>query len=648
MEQAVYITGAGIISAIGVGKAATLQSLLSGTSGVGPLRYLDTIHTDLPAGEVKLSDDEMRRELGVPASLQTNRTSLLGSMALREALADAGLTAEMLTGADATIGKDGKAAWLISGTTVGGMDYTERHYLDMLSGDEHLVLLKTHTCGSTTDAMAATVGLQHMHKATPSTACSSAANAIIMGCNLIKTGRADIVIAGGAEALSKFHYNGFNTLMILDHEQCRPFDESRAGLNLGEGAAFVVLESEASVRQRGQKPRYQISGYGNACDAFHQTATSDNGEGAFRAMSEALQMAGMTSSDIQYVNAHGTGTPNNDLTESAALRRVFATEMPAVSSTKAFTGHTTSASGSIETVICMLAMGNSFLPVNLGWTNQMADGITPVNGAPAANKAELQHVMCNSFGFGGNDSSLIISKVADADAASANSDAMVLTDTDAAPIPSAKPAAKPQVYVRSLSIHRPSDGPADVSEFVPKLEARRMCRLLKSALQTSLTALRDAGLPTKMDDESQPLGIITGTRFGMFENSEKFLIQMCEDGEELLKPTLFMQSTHNTIGGLLGIRTHCHGYNTTFSDDKLSLQNAITDACLQLELGGVENVLVGMHDELTPNLANMLCRLDGKTEHAVGETSVAMVLNLNPEGAVCSVDDLDISALSHL
>ncbi len=147
---------------------------------------------------------------------------------------------------------------------------------------------------------------------TISTACSSAANAIMLGAKLLETGEADIVVAGGSEALSRFHLNGFNSLMILDKKRCRPFNATRAGLNLGEGAAFVVLESESATRHQGKTPHAYLTGYGNACDAYHRTASSENGEGAFLAMKEALNMAHIEPEDIQYVNAHGTGTPNND------------------------------------------------------------------------------------------------------------------------------------------------------------------------------------------------------------------------------------------------------------------------------------------------------------------------------------------------
>lgn len=392
----IMITGAGIVSAIGVGKESTLESLRHGTSGIGPCRFLATSHREFPVGEVKLSDEQMKTMLGIDSE-PTTRTSLMAMLAMDETLAQAGL-----------LEAQGHDIALLLGTTVGGMDKSEQHYLDYLSNDEFNAYIDTHDCGATTGLVADRYGLFSLTAST-STACSSAANAIILGANMIRAGLYDIVVAGGSECLSKFHLNGFNSLMILDHEQCRPFDATRAGLNLGEGAAFVVLESEASVSRRGVTPLARLSGYGNACDAFHQTASSDDGEGAYLAMTKALKLSGLSPDDIQYVNAHGTGTPNNDASESQALRRVFGENMPQVSSTKGMTGHTTSAAGAVETVISLLALEHQLIPVNCGFSEGFEGGIIPASTTVA--DRPLHHVMCNSFGFGGNDSSLILSKM---------------------------------------------------------------------------------------------------------------------------------------------------------------------------------------------------------------------------------------------
>lgn len=394
--MSIVITGAGIVSAIGIGKTETLQSLLEECTGIAPLRYLHTENSNFLVGEVKLSDEEMKQRVSISNEPST-RTSLMGMMALEEALSEARLWPKS--------GQPSGVA-LVSGTTVGGMDKSEQYYLDFLANDSHNDYILTHDCGSTTELMARHFGIFSM-MTTPSTACSSAANAIVMGANLLRSGMADVAVVGGAECISRFHLNGFNSLMIIDPHQCRPFDADRAGLNLGEGAAYLVMESEEHARQRGAQPLAFLAGFGNACDAFHQTASSDDGEGAFLAMQKALSMAALQPLDIDYVNAHGTGTPNNDVSESRALRRLFADKLPPISSTKGMTGHTTSASGSVEAVICLLALQQAFLPANYGFTTPMDDGIIPVAHVETGRK--LKHVMCNSFGFGGNDTSLILS-----------------------------------------------------------------------------------------------------------------------------------------------------------------------------------------------------------------------------------------------
>ena len=295
-DRSVLITGCGITCAIGNGKEEVLSSLLANRSGIGPLKYLKTSHTEFPVGEVKMSDVEMEHVMGIESGTPVTRTALMGMIALHEALTDAGMD-----------GKDISGAAFVNGTTVGGMDKSEQYYTDFIENNTRNEYIKTHDCGSCSEMIADRFGRFRIIS-TISTACSSAANAIELGADMIRSGQADIVVAGGSECITKFHLNGFNSLMILDHGQCRPFDAERAGLNLGEGAAYLVLESGQSAARRGVKPVALLSGYGNACDAFHQTASSPDGEGAYLAMSKALADAGLTPDDIDYINAHGTGT----------------------------------------------------------------------------------------------------------------------------------------------------------------------------------------------------------------------------------------------------------------------------------------------------------------------------------------------------
>ena len=384
MKQRLVITGAGVVSAIGCGKSASLDALRSCRSGIGPVTYLQGGPEGLPAGEVPLSNEEMAALAGIPVAEASEwpRTSLMSVLALQEALEQAGISLHDIP--------------VIGGTTVGGMDLTEKIYPRVSP---------LHGCGASTDIAVEFLG-GCKEATTVSTACSSATNAIIFGANLLRSGKCECVVCGGSESLSAYHFHGFNSLMILDKEPCRPFDASRAGLNLGEGAAYLVLETEESANRRGVKPIAVLSGWGNACDAFHQTASSPEGEGAYLAMQKALAMASLAPSAIDYVNAHGTGTPNNDASESAAIRRIFGDAVPPVSSTKPFTGHTTSASGSIKAVFCLLAMQHGFVPRQLNWSTPDPACVVP-QVEPLEKK--LRHIVCNAFGFGGNDSSIILS-----------------------------------------------------------------------------------------------------------------------------------------------------------------------------------------------------------------------------------------------
>ena len=587
----IAITGEGIVSAIGLNKQEVLQALQEGRTGIGEMKYLQSIHHELPVGEVDLSNEQMKKMLGIPSEQMMSRTSLLGMLAIDQALKEAYVDVASLRAKKA----DGKPLRivLVSGTTVGGMDITELCF-DQLEKQKSVEFLQHHDCGNSTRLMADHFGIFD-EVATLSTACSSAANAIMLGARLLKAGEADLVVAGGTEALSRFHLNGFNSLMILDHESCRPFDTTRAGLNLGEGAAFLVLESEEMAQQRKITPHAYLTGYGNACDAFHQTASSENGEGAYLAMTEALAMAHLSAKDIQYVNAHGTGTPNNDQSESVSLKRVFGDEMPMVSSTKSFTGHTTSASGSIETVICILAMQHHFVPANLGWKNPMENGILPTMGAQ---NLDLENVLCNSFGFGGNDSSLVISLHPKESASE------IMRDV--------------KIKVLSKVEINSEEQLTDIRKYVKPLEVRRMGKIMKSSLLSSLVALQRAGIEV-------PDSIITGTAYGCLENSERLMEQIKEEGEGMLKPTFFMQSTHNTIGSNIAIKTHCHGYNVTYTQESHSLEWAIRDAELLLRSGKVKNVLVGCHDESTP-LFNTLLEKGGE-KPLPSIHSIAMVLS---------------------
>jgi 3-oxoacyl-(acyl-carrier-protein) synthase len=297
---------------------------------------------------------------------------------------------------------------IISSTSVGGMDTTEKYFYTYEENPDKQKYISAHDAGYSSMQIADYIGLEGM-VSTISTACSSAANAIMMGAKLINNGILDRVIVGGTDALSKFTLNGFNSLMIVTDSYNTPFDNDRKGLNLGEAAAFIVLESDEVVKKQNKKVLAYLTGYGNANDAHHQTASSENGQGAYLAMKKALEVSGLQKEEIDYINVHGTATPNNDFAEGTAMIRIFGEEnVPDFSSTKPYTGHTLAAAAAIEAVYSILALQNNVMYPNMNFKNKMQE----FNIIPNLEVKEkpLQNVLSNSFGFGGNCSTIIFSK----------------------------------------------------------------------------------------------------------------------------------------------------------------------------------------------------------------------------------------------
>jgi 3-oxoacyl-(acyl-carrier-protein) synthase len=398
-SAAVYVAGVGVVSAIGNNTESCLRALENSAAGIGPITSLDTIHKNtLPVAEVKLSNRQLADATGLSSSV--SRTALLGMMAAKEAwhYADIPNHANLRTG-------------FISANSVGGMDKTESFFSSFLNNTNsgRLKDVVNHECGAVTELVADGLGIKNF-VTTISTACSSSANSIFFGARLIKHNLLDVVVAGGADALTKFTLNGFNTLQILDKDFCMPFDENRRGLNLGEGAGYVVLVSERVAQNIREKLYCTLSGYSNANDAHHQTASSPDGAGSYAAMKGALALSGLQTKDISYINLHGTGTFNNDISEGTAIQRLFEPHYPKMSSTKAFTGHTLGASGGIEAVFSSLAIKHNIIYPNLRLQTPM-QALPFVPETVFQKNATVNHVLSNSFGFGGNCSSLIFSKL---------------------------------------------------------------------------------------------------------------------------------------------------------------------------------------------------------------------------------------------
>ena len=417
----IYVTGLGIVSGIGIGVSENIEALRQGKHGIGKVTLFPTA-LDVPVSEVKHNNKELKQLLGISPQRTVSRTALLGLVAAKEALEDAGLNQRTSRYAQQPsqhiqqppqqdsqqTQQDSQPLRIgfISATSVGGMDLSEHFYESFKENPKRGRLREviSHDCGASTELIASYLGINDFIT-TISTACSSAANAIMLGARMIKHGVLDAVVVGGTDALCRFTLNGFNSLMILDKAHCRPFDRSRTGLNLGEGAGYLVLQPESSLRRT---PYCELSGYANTNEAYHQTGSSPEGDGAFLSMSEAIASSGISPEEIDYINVHGTGTPGNDASEGMALRRIFGEHVPPFSSVKAFIGHTLGASEGIEAVYSVLSLYKGMIYPNLNFTDAMPEtGLIPETtfreGIP------VRHVLSNSFGFGGNDSSLLFS-----------------------------------------------------------------------------------------------------------------------------------------------------------------------------------------------------------------------------------------------
>lgn len=388
----VFVTSRGVLSALGADIEETLNHFKSHQTGI---QLHDFEGASLYMGKVGLTNSSLRSDLKIKESSLFPRTALLGLYAAQQCLSKVNLPTQKIG--------------FINGTTTGGMDLSEEFYKSYFqSGNlDKAILTNTHTLGKVSSLISNRLNANIQFVNTISTACSSSANSIMQASRMIKSGHLDAAIAGGCDALTSFTIQGFNSLMIYSNELCKPFDANRTGLNLGEGAGYLLLESEKSLDSSGNTPIAEVTGWCNANDAHHQTASSPDGQGAQKAMLGALKLAELPIDKIDYLNAHGTATNNNDDSELAALNHLF--DKLNFSSTKSLTGHTLGAAGGIEGVISTLSISKQSLFPNLHYSVPIeGSSLTPV---ASYTPYSVKHVMSNSFGFGGNNTSLIFSKV---------------------------------------------------------------------------------------------------------------------------------------------------------------------------------------------------------------------------------------------
>ena len=391
MADGVVITGMGVVSPIGCDESSFWESLCAGRSGAKVITSLDT--TDLPRKVACFIDEP------VDTGIKGGRASRLAIAASRQALADAKLAGGVPTDARTTV---------LIGTTMGETEYIEANLsspADRWLNDNHVKRIISGQPGCISRAVLQDCGAKGQATDVYG-ACAAGNMAIALAGEALLGGQCDVAIVGGADGFSHLAFIGFMRLRLTAADVCRPFDRDRDGLFVGEGAAVFVLERESSATARGARIRAKVAGSGMTSESYHPTRPDPEGDGLTRAIRAALASAGVTAKDIDYVNAHGTGTPQNDMIEVKVMEHCLEAETP-FSSTKALTGHTMGAAGAMEAAVCVLALEHQKLIPTWNLENVLEpcklDAVRRL-----VRDAKVRVVLNNSAGFGGYNSSVVL------------------------------------------------------------------------------------------------------------------------------------------------------------------------------------------------------------------------------------------------
>ena len=400
-RRRIAVTGVGTVTPIGTGREQFWRSLLAGRCGAGPVESFDTsnfqVHRGAEVKDFRASDYVFELDPGC-----LGRASQFAIAAARLALEDASLD---------PIAFDTQQAGVICGTTSGEPQVIEQFDDQYVGGGLDRIgpeFIKQYPCHVIAANVASELGFAGEVNTIPA-ACAAGNYAIAHAFDLLRSGRANVMLAGGADSFSRITFTGFARLGAIAPDVCRPFDRRRKGMIPGEGAGMLVLEPLDRAMRRGARIYCEVAGYGLSCDAHHMTAAHPEGSGAARAMEAALRQSGVTPDDVDYISAHGTGTPTNDRLETIAVKRVFreAAYRTPISSIKSMLGHTMGAASAIEAVVCALAIFYDHIPPTINL--QESDPDCDLDYVPnCAREHRVAVAMNNAYAFGGNNSSLIL------------------------------------------------------------------------------------------------------------------------------------------------------------------------------------------------------------------------------------------------
>ncbi|MFO7560779.1 MAG: beta-ketoacyl synthase N-terminal-like domain-containing protein [Desulfobacterales bacterium] len=560
MKIRIFITGIGIITPAGSGCEETRNFIKNDNRAIRPLGLFQTSQSPpLPVGEITTS---------LPNDM-VPRTHILASIAADQALA------EFRKRVDA----------IVIGTTTGGMTPTE----ELLKKNEtNPDAYQYHAAGSVADYIARRIRCSGP-VITVSTACSSGTSAIKIALEMLRTGTAKSVLAGGADSLCRFTYFGFHSLQLIDPTGPHPFDQCRRGMVVSEGAAALLLEAGDTVPENALA---EILGAGLSCDAYHPTAPHPEGAGALKAMTKALEDAAVSKHNIDYVNLHGTGTIDNDLSESRAIHALFGDKKPLISSVKGAIGHPLAAAGAIEAAISAICISENIVPANSGCENpDPALNLCPV-------KKPLNHpiqtVLSNSFGFGGNNASVVIGSL------EGNGNPVSIRELQ--PLEVIGSECLTGAGGTAITMDRFSKGEsckgllpiAAISRNLSPRAVRRLKRLPQIAL-----SLADA-VQQHSEAAGLPSSVFWSTGWGALSESYDFLEKLFESDEKFSSPTDFIGSVHNAAAGQIAIQYKATGPNITTTGGDYSFEQALLTATLLTDRPEESMFVIGADEYHTP------------------------------------------------
>lgn len=596
---AIWVTGIGVVSPLGHGAAVTMDRLLAGDRAFRPLSLFDLGGARAGGPPSMVAQVEGLSAASVaPADEDEgwSRTDAMSVVAAREALGQAGLTPGAAT------------VDLVLGGTTAGMFETEDLLAELSTHPDAIAPLRrmlSHPLSSTADHVDAVVGPFRRVRSVCS-ACSSGANAILLGAAWIRAGASRCVLAGGADALCRLTYTGFGALAALDPQPCRPFDRRRAGLNLGEGAAFLVLEPESAARARGARPIVELRGWAVGAEAHHITNPERQGTTAARVMSAALARAGIAPGDIDYVNAHGTATPLNDSMEVAALSACFGAHAPrvAVSSSKGQIGHTLGAAGAIEAAITAMAIVRGVAPATVG-LDEIDPECAGVDHVRVTRSTPIRAALSNSFGFGGTDTVLAFARVGAFPPPAPLVRRRVVITASATVGPAGVLGGADNAGYLEPGPEPPATIPFEPGQHLDVARARRLDRAGRLGTVALQRALGDGALDLALLAAART-GAILGSAFGSVDGSTAYMRRIFEKGPRFASPADFPNLVPSSPVGHASIYLGLRGPVFAVADLGTSAESAVAVAADLVCADEADAIGAGGVEEASPMIERCL------------------------------------------